>query len=310
MYDPSLGRWLTPDPIEFDGGDANLYGFVENSPTNTTDPSGLRPPSDPPLGYFPGERDLNTTSISGIVGSMLKQLLPPQPPEPGTPITPDGYGFTNALLVMKLGSDPCGMNAILEAQGTIRDAAEAFAEKVKNMYPNSKGYTGDQRAWIQEAARHFYWQMILTIKYGDAAATTIGNWHETGLIGAPVTLDRILDLHHNSMARAAAQGLRAEFRRAVDECKKQAVPLPGDPVEKRCDAATLHCNCVLDTWKKLGPKMTQLVENYILKLVQDTLDKKVTGHMILSPSDPTITGPLKVPHNLPPGNGRPGWPLK
>jgi hypothetical protein len=43
MYDPSIGRWLTPDPIEYDGGDVNLYGFVKNNPTNLTDPSGLKP---------------------------------------------------------------------------------------------------------------------------------------------------------------------------------------------------------------------------------------------------------------------------
>lgn len=42
MYNPSIGRWLTPDPIGFDGGDVNLYGFVGNSPTNYTDPSGLQ----------------------------------------------------------------------------------------------------------------------------------------------------------------------------------------------------------------------------------------------------------------------------
>ncbi len=41
MYDPSVGRWLSEDPIEFDGGDANLMRYVGNNPTNATDPSGL-----------------------------------------------------------------------------------------------------------------------------------------------------------------------------------------------------------------------------------------------------------------------------
>ncbi len=40
-YDPSTGRWLSQDPIGFAGGDANLYRYVGNSPTNATDPSGL-----------------------------------------------------------------------------------------------------------------------------------------------------------------------------------------------------------------------------------------------------------------------------
>ena len=40
-YDPSTQRFLSPDPIEFKGGDYNFYRYVNNSPLNFTDPSGL-----------------------------------------------------------------------------------------------------------------------------------------------------------------------------------------------------------------------------------------------------------------------------
>jgi len=40
-YDPSLGRFLSQDPIGFRGGDANLYRYTFNGPTNATDPTGL-----------------------------------------------------------------------------------------------------------------------------------------------------------------------------------------------------------------------------------------------------------------------------
>ena len=40
-YDPAQGRWLSQDPIGFNAGDANLYRYIGNSPTNATDPSGL-----------------------------------------------------------------------------------------------------------------------------------------------------------------------------------------------------------------------------------------------------------------------------
>jgi RHS repeat-associated protein len=40
-YDPQDGRWLTKDPAGFAAGDANLYRYVGNSPTNATDSSGL-----------------------------------------------------------------------------------------------------------------------------------------------------------------------------------------------------------------------------------------------------------------------------
>nr|WP_250564674.1 RHS repeat-associated core domain-containing protein [Adonisia turfae] len=39
-YDPAVGRFISEDPLGFDAGDANLYHYVFNSPTNYTDPSG------------------------------------------------------------------------------------------------------------------------------------------------------------------------------------------------------------------------------------------------------------------------------
>ena len=40
------GRWMTQDPIGFDGGDYNLYRYVENNVVTWSDPSGLDPCSD------------------------------------------------------------------------------------------------------------------------------------------------------------------------------------------------------------------------------------------------------------------------
>ena len=40
-YSPTLQRFISEDPIEFNGGDANLYAYVANSPTAFADPSGL-----------------------------------------------------------------------------------------------------------------------------------------------------------------------------------------------------------------------------------------------------------------------------
>nr|WP_250566064.1 RHS repeat-associated core domain-containing protein [Adonisia turfae] len=39
-YDPAVGRFLSEDSLGFDAGDANLYRYVFNGPTNYTDPSG------------------------------------------------------------------------------------------------------------------------------------------------------------------------------------------------------------------------------------------------------------------------------
>jgi len=39
-YDPQTGRWTAKDPILFEGGDVNLYGYVLNDPINLIDPGG------------------------------------------------------------------------------------------------------------------------------------------------------------------------------------------------------------------------------------------------------------------------------
>jgi RHS repeat-associated protein len=41
-YDPQVGRFVTKDPIGFDGGDVNLYNYVSGNPVNWIDPWGLR----------------------------------------------------------------------------------------------------------------------------------------------------------------------------------------------------------------------------------------------------------------------------
>jgi len=42
-YDPSVGRWISKDPIRFGGGQANIYAYVNNDPVNLLDPSGTGP---------------------------------------------------------------------------------------------------------------------------------------------------------------------------------------------------------------------------------------------------------------------------
>jgi RHS repeat-associated protein len=42
-YDAETGRWTAKDPIGFQGGDSNLYGYTLNDPVNLVDPTGYDP---------------------------------------------------------------------------------------------------------------------------------------------------------------------------------------------------------------------------------------------------------------------------
>ena len=40
-YDPTVGRFISEDPLGFGGGDVNLFSYVHNNPVNRIDPFGL-----------------------------------------------------------------------------------------------------------------------------------------------------------------------------------------------------------------------------------------------------------------------------
>src|SRR5260370_33673003 len=59
-YDPKLGRFISEDPIGFQGG-INVYTYVLNSPLNLVDPSGL-------WAIAPPNPNLNTMIGNGFGG--------------------------------------------------------------------------------------------------------------------------------------------------------------------------------------------------------------------------------------------------
>jgi RHS repeat-associated protein len=58
VYSPTLGRWLSNDPLGFEAGNVNFYSAYKNSPNNETDPSGFESGSIPqkPLVPIPNPR--------------------------------------------------------------------------------------------------------------------------------------------------------------------------------------------------------------------------------------------------------------
>ncbi|HEY9286291.1 MAG TPA: RHS repeat-associated core domain-containing protein, partial [Pyrinomonadaceae bacterium] len=75
-YDPNQGRFISEDPIGYDGGGANFYAYVNNDPVNFNDPLGMQGkrgggggPYHPPAGV--SLRCTNADSCSALQGKMM-----------------------------------------------------------------------------------------------------------------------------------------------------------------------------------------------------------------------------------------------
>jgi RHS repeat-associated protein len=68
-YDPVTGRWTTPDPVRFAGGQTNLYVYVFDDPVNLRDPYGLGSEGQAPCSYvvydISGNVNVNPMSCGG-----------------------------------------------------------------------------------------------------------------------------------------------------------------------------------------------------------------------------------------------------
>ncbi len=94
-YDPALGKWISADPIGFEGG-LNLYAGMENNPTTYVDPSGLKVPPRPiPLPPTTvGQAAAKTTFGQFVRGALAR----------ATPALADGpLPVGDALAVLSIG---------------------------------------------------------------------------------------------------------------------------------------------------------------------------------------------------------------
>jgi uncharacterized protein RhaS with RHS repeats len=101
-YDPETGRFISKDPILFNGGDTNLYGYVMNDPINFIDPSGL--------------------SMYGLVGAVVGGLLAPVPTD--THVGPLDEG-------LRVGTGMAAGGVAGEAAGAMCTAAGTTAKNLK-----------------------------------------------------------------------------------------------------------------------------------------------------------------------------------
>jgi RHS repeat-associated protein len=89
-YDPQLGRWVSKDPIRFDGGQTDLYVYAGNDPVNSSDPDGKSPRG---WCYAVCAASYSACILSGVdpricgnyLGFCLDGCDDLYPPEPGPP---------------------------------------------------------------------------------------------------------------------------------------------------------------------------------------------------------------------------------
>jgi uncharacterized protein RhaS with RHS repeats len=72
-YDGRIGRWLSKDPIGFDGGDTNLYGYVLGDPVNYHDPEGEQ--RSFPVAYPEGTFSTKPNSMGGLGATAIGVCL-------------------------------------------------------------------------------------------------------------------------------------------------------------------------------------------------------------------------------------------
>jgi RHS repeat-associated protein len=83
-YDAQAGRWTSRDPFLFEGGQANLYVYVDNDPINRIDPLGTGWIDD----MLKRLKDIAADSASEAkkaAEQAAKQRRPPPPPKPKPP---------------------------------------------------------------------------------------------------------------------------------------------------------------------------------------------------------------------------------
>jgi len=93
-YDPQVGRFISEDPIGFDGGDVNLYAYVNNNPVMGIDPWGLEATIDINRSIYTPNSVIGTISVTSTVTNSTFSgytLENANPPNPNLPVPQGAY---------------------------------------------------------------------------------------------------------------------------------------------------------------------------------------------------------------------------
>jgi RHS repeat-associated protein len=149
-YDQTTGRFISQDPIGFSAGDANLYRYVFNSPTNFTDPSGE-------IAWVP------VIILGGIIIPIVANMLVPpnaQAPTHRCDITSPRPWWHEPLVEAGLGLGVSGLTSAGKAgvkglAGLLDDAGRVIARNIDDLGRAITGGLDDAgRELIENSGRY------------------------------------------------------------------------------------------------------------------------------------------------------------
>jgi RHS repeat-associated protein len=164
VYDPAFGRFLTRDPIAYEGDGMNLYEYVSSAPTRWMDPTGLDETDTVPLKDFwdkwkkdhPGFNPADYAKIfdtidRGCIGITCAALG-----EPGIPDASNCYSTFEEVTKREremVKKDECCKKGKKNAYGRAskpRIFSIRFWSKGRAYGPDPKTSKVDMRGWIQD----------------------------------------------------------------------------------------------------------------------------------------------------------------
>jgi hypothetical protein len=136
MYDPKIGKWLSADPIGFEGEDANLYRYVGNRVVNGRDPTGLidlwNVEDSPRMKLGSGELEITEFDINDV-------------DDPTTTIYQEGFGgFYWGVWIQP---EPKELKAMETAHGGTLIAKVRVRERDWKCGETDPGWQTDETSW-------------------------------------------------------------------------------------------------------------------------------------------------------------------
>lgn len=129
-YDSVTGRWTAKDPIRFNGGDANLYGYVMSDPVNFIDPSGLIFENFFARHLTPGQQAAIGTSVAALGGFLVAASRSSIPAALAS-----GVGIPAAVGTAALGAFflyEGGINAVMGGNRILNNATNPIQQELNN----------------------------------------------------------------------------------------------------------------------------------------------------------------------------------